>query len=83
MRENLYVIYDKKAGIALKPVIVDRNDVQPVRGLSDLVNKDGNMLNHNPDDFDLVQIGSIDLETLEVQQETMRIVALASDLKLS
>lgn len=82
MIENLYVLYDREAKIALKPIIIERNDVVPVRMLTDLTNKPDTIVNKHTEDFSLIHIGEIDLETLEIKAyDVARTVVLAKDLK--
>lgn len=80
MIENIYVMFDKGANIALKPLIVQRNDVIPVRELGELVNNSETIIHKHPQDFQIIHIGSIDLENLVVEQCEPRIVAVGLDL---
>lgn len=81
MWENIYCLYDNNAGIALKPIIVERNDVVPVRQFTQLVNDEKSILHTHSGEFDLVQFGRINLETLEIEPGEQRIVANGADLK--
>lgn len=75
MIENIYVIYDMKAKIALKPFMIERNDVVPIRQFGELVNNEQTILHKHPGDFELVQIGHVDLETLLMDGMDDRLVA--------
>lgn len=81
MNENIYAVYDLRAHIILKPVIIERNDVTPVRQFTELTNNKDTLFYKNPEDFHIMQIGTINLETGEVTQTDFRIVANASELK--
>lgn len=82
MQENIYVIYDTGTGIALKPPMVDKNDVQPIRVLTDTILQAGtnNVIANHRKDFQLIHIGTLDLETLEINKVEPRLVAQAIDL---
>lgn len=81
MTENIYVIWDQKAEIALKPPFIDRNDVQPVRQFTEVANNPESMLYKSPGDFVLVHVGEIDLEIPALSPVQPRIVITALDAK--
>lgn len=80
MIENIYAIYDRKAGIALKPFLIHRNDVVPIRELTQLVNDETTILHKHAPDFTLIQLGTVNLETLHLEQENIRDVVTAAEL---
>lgn len=80
MTENIYCIYDKEAGISLKPFLIHRNDVAPVREFEEVATNKDSVLYKHAGDFDLMQIGQINLETMEIQQVEPRLVARGIDL---
>lgn len=81
MRENIYVIYDTKAGIAIKPPMVERNDVAPVRMLTEVARRPEGVISQNPAEFQLIHVGEMDLETLEIfPLPEPRLVAIAAQL---
>lgn len=80
MKENIYAIVDRESGIALKPFIIQRNDVAPVREFEDLCTNKETMFNKHAGDFELMHLGEVDLETLEIIGLTPRTVARAIDL---
>lgn len=67
MKENIYVIYDVKSQIALKPFMIQRNDVVPIRELTELVQNKDTVLHKHAEDFHLIQIATIDIESLEME----------------
>lgn len=78
MKENIYVLFDKKAGIALKPFMIERNDVVPIRQLTEATNNTESVLNKAPADFALMRVGTADIETLEIQpHEPVTVVEIA------
>jgi hypothetical protein len=80
MKEHIYVLYDKGAQMALKPFMVSRNDTVPVRELAEITaNKDTPMHKH-ASEFELVQVATIDMETMHVEKTELRIVARCIDL---
>lgn len=81
MRENIYLIYDTKSQIGLKPFIISRNDVAPLREVGELVRNAETILHKHAADFQLIQVAVINLETLEIEVlERPRQVANAVDL---
>lgn len=81
MRENIYVIYDNAANIALKPPMISANDVEPIRTLQQATQHPESTMAKYPAEFTLIHIGTVDLETLVVMgEERPRIVAQAIDL---
>lgn len=79
MKENVYVLYDRNAGIALKPAMIERNDVIPIRQITDLAKNEQSIINRHPEDFQIVHIATFDLETLEIQAVIPRVVIIAND----
>lgn len=81
MIENIYVLFDLGSGIALKPAMIDRNDVAPLRVLGDTAQNPESLVSKHPNEFQLIHVGTIDLETLTVQAlQHPRVVATASDM---
>jgi hypothetical protein len=80
MEENLYAIVDKQAGIALKPFITSRNDVDPIRQVQQLANDDKTIINAHSRDFVLIHFATVNLETLDIKPVEPRTVAEAVDL---
>lgn len=66
MREAIYVLYDRAAQIALKPCMIHRNDVAPVREVTELTRNPDSIIHRHPQDFQLLHVADINLETLEV-----------------
>lgn len=62
MRVNIYAIRDKAAGIYLTPFIINRNDVTPIREFQSIVNNPESIMNQHAADFELHNIGTVDLE---------------------
>lgn len=81
MIEGIYVLFDIKAGIALKPLMVERNDVVPIRNLTDLTNDPNTIIARNPEDFAVIHIGAINLETLAIEGDQPRTIARATEVK--
>lgn len=80
MKENIYVIFDRVANVAIKPPMVERNDVVPIRSLTQAALNNDSIIAKYPKEFELIQIGTLDMETLEVTQQEPRLVAVAVDL---
>lgn len=81
MRENIYVIYDNAANVAIKPPMISTNDVEPLRTLQQATQHPDSTMHKYPAEFTLIHVGTIDLETLVVMgEERPRIVAQAIDL---
>lgn len=81
MREFIYVLFDKNAGIALKPVLVHRNDVAPIREVEEIANNSESIIAKHAADFELIRIATIDLETLEVEMIERAVVTTALDVQ--
>jgi hypothetical protein len=80
VKENIYCLYDKKSQIALKPFLVHRNDVAPLRETQDVVANKDTVIHKHPQDFDLICVGEIDLESLEVTGHSPRLIAQCKDM---
>lgn len=81
MWENVYCLHDIKGEVLLKPLMTSRNDVAVIREFTELVNNPDLMFSKHPGDFALVQIGRINLETLElIGIEAPRLVHTGLDL---
>lgn len=82
MKENVYCIYDTASKLAIKPFMVERNDVVPIRTLQQLVNEKTTIFHKHAMEFELIHIAELDTETLEVKPvEMQRVVTTASELK--
>lgn len=62
MINNLYCIYDRKAAYCL-PVFSARTDTDAIRTFTEAVTTSETPISQYPADFDLIQIGSYDMET--------------------
>lgn len=82
MKENLYMVYDNESQIGLKPIVISKNDVGPVREIQEVVNDEKSLLHKHAGDFELLHIGEIDLETLIITpaEHPHRTVARLYDL---
>lgn len=80
MIENVYCIYDKQTNMALKPFFIHRNDVAPVRELEDIVSNKDSIIHKHAGDFDLIHIGTVNLETMELDKQPPRLVVHCLDL---
>lgn len=80
VNENIYCIYDTQSQIALKPFMIHRNDVAPLREFQEIARNKDSLIAKHAKDFQLIQIGIVDLITLEVTVITPRQVATALDL---
>lgn len=80
MIENIYIIYDRAAGIALKPPLIHRNDVAPVRELQQIANDPNSIINKHAHEYELIQIGTLNVITLDLTQTEERIVVRADEL---
>ncbi len=59
---GVYSIYDQAAGVFCAPTI-DISDASAVRGFQQALANSGSIMNFKPDDFDLYQVGTFDVET--------------------
>lgn len=66
MVKGIYGVYDLVSGDLVGPLWLFPSDRPAERMLSDLVRAPDSMVSQHPDDFCLVKVGSIDLETLQV-----------------
>jgi len=80
MEENIYVLYDKEAKIALKPLLVHRNDVAPLREIQEIAGNKDSLIHKHAGDFELLHIGVLNLDTLEIHAVKARSVANVIDL---
>lgn len=80
MLETIYVLWDNEAKLALKPLIISKNDVQPIRDVTDVVNNKDSQINRTASSYQLLAIGTIDLESLEISADETRLVAECADL---
>lgn len=78
---KIYALYDRRARNTLTPLIVSPNDVTPVREVQRLVNEPKSIIHEHADDFDLMLLGTINLENGELEAQTPEIVATAASLK--
>lgn len=81
MIENVYCIYDRAASIALKPLLTSRNDVVPLREFKQIANNPESIVHNHPQDFDLMHIGTVNLEAALIEHSPSRIVVNAAELK--
>lgn len=81
MNETIYAIYDKESGIALKPFIIARNDVAPVREFHTIANNPETIIHQHAKDFELIAVGQVNLETLALEGIVHRTVAQALDMQ--
>lgn len=63
---QLYSIYDRKAGYYL-PIFQMRGNADAIRQLTELVTNSDTPIAKYPADYDLVRLGSIDLETGQIE----------------
>lgn len=78
--DNIYVLYDRAAENALRPFMIHKNDVVPLRETTDLANNPESVINRHAKDFELIHIGQVDCETLQLVPMQPRLVATALDL---
>lgn len=62
INHGIYCIWDRKAGIAL-PAFSSQNDTSAVRTFTEAVMTSETPVSQYPADFDLMRIGTVDLET--------------------
>lgn len=60
---NLYQVFDVRARTTLGPIFAGQNEIPIARELTDHVNNPETMLGKNPEDFQLVLLGTQDLDT--------------------
>lgn len=62
----IYAIKDVKAAIYLTPFITERNQVIPLRQFEELTNDPKSIINRHPEDFELHNLGLVNIETGEI-----------------
>lgn len=80
MVEKIYCIYDRESKQVLKPLIVQRNDTAPIREFEQLANNNETIFHKYPADFALLEIGAIDMETMEIITSGPRHIHTALEL---
>lgn len=65
MKYGIYSIRDAAAGVFTAPTI-DLTDESAIRAFSQAVNNVGSMMNFLPSDFSLYRIGTLDLESGQI-----------------
>lgn len=65
---NMYSIYDRKAGYYL-PIFQTRSDAEAVRHFTEIVVSSETPISKYPSDFELCQLGTIDLDSGEILPE--------------
>lgn len=66
MKHILYAIRDQGAGYYTTPIMVNRNDITPLREFQALATNPESIVNKHAAEFELHAIGEIDLETGEI-----------------
>lgn len=66
MKYGIYSIRDAAAGVFTAPTI-DLTDESATRGFSQAVNNAGSMMNFVPSDFSLYRIGTLDVESGQIE----------------
>lgn len=69
MKYGIYSIRDAAAGVFTAPTI-DLTDESATRSFSQAVNNVGSMMNFVPSDFSLYRIGSLDVESGQIEPIT-------------
>lgn len=80
MIENIYCLMDRGANVALKPFMISRNDIAPVRETLEATTNPESIMHKHASDFELVHIATVNLETLAVEPVEPRTVARCIDL---
>lgn len=80
--EKLYIIFDKDAQVAIKPALISRNDVAPIREFTQAINNPESLMNKYPASFELYLVGEINLITLAIQPEQPRVVITGEEALL-
>ena len=65
MKYGIYSIRDSAAGVFTAPTI-DLTDESAIRAFSQAVNNAGSMMNFLPSDFSLYRIGTLDVESGQI-----------------
>nr|QJB20412.1 MAG: nonstructural protein [Microvirus sp.] len=68
MLEYIYSVYDRKAQYYL-PIFTRRSDADAQRQFAEIVATSDTPISKYPADFDLVRLGTIDLETGSIEPE--------------
>lgn len=84
--QQLYVIFDVRSRTIIPPLMNSPNDVNPIREITRAVNTQAdagrsNMLAEHAEDFQLMRIGIIDMETGEIDPQKPQLVTELSALK--
>lgn len=79
MKEKLFAVYDQKAKVYL-PVFQARTVGAAERSFQDAVNAKDHHFSQHPEDFVLVELGDIDLETGVIEPDVPRNVVRADQV---
>jgi hypothetical protein len=75
MRQGLYCIYDRLAGIILGPVQLHRHDAAAVRTFDEIARMENSTVGRHPADFALIRVGHLYIdEEVAVHAETVVIL---------
>lgn len=85
MRYNLFIIWDRKAECATGPVITVRHEAEATRAFTQITLDPQTTIGQNPEDFELVRLGTMDDAIPELKPEetvtvltALEVIALAN-----
>lgn len=64
---NLYQVYDRRARNMMGPLVAAQNEIPLARELAQAVNDDKTIIGQHPDDFDVVLLGTQDMDTGRIE----------------
>ena len=80
MIQNLYGLYDKVAKSLIGGVHLLPHDAVAVRAMRDTMSNPQTDLARHPDDFELLCLGAVDMETGEIRVPEFREVVMSGSL---
>lgn len=75
MLKNLYTVQDIVGNQLVGGIIQEIHDAPAIRAFYDALRAENSMLAQHPADFNLLQVGNIDIETGDIVPTTPKIVA--------
>ncbi|WNK13052.1 MAG: nonstructural protein [Microvirus sp.] len=75
MIKNIYAVRDTVAATLIGGLIMESTDAPAIRAFYDALRTPGNLLSEHPADFVMVQLGNINLETGDLREQNVIVIA--------
>lgn len=73
--KNIYAVYDSVSQTIISALILEASDAPAIRAFYDALRNQGSALAQHPADYDLMLLGSLDMDTGTVYQESTKTIA--------